>query len=115
MSATKAFVYSAEIGWEKAGEGIRRQVLGHGTDLMIVRVEFDGGAAGTMHQHPHRQGTYIVSGRFRATVGGEEAELGAGDCFYAPKDVPHVVTAVEGGVLIDVFTPVREDFLQPVG
>jgi quercetin dioxygenase-like cupin family protein len=114
MSTHGTFVRSAESGWVKTAEGVRRQVLGHGTDLMIVRFEFESGAVGKLHHHPHRQATYVLSGRFQATVGDQHAELGPGDCFYAPSDVPHTVTAMEAGVLIDVFTPVREDFLVPV-
>ncbi|MEP6731660.1 MAG: cupin domain-containing protein [bacterium] len=110
---TGPFVRSAEIAWEKTGEGVRRQVLGHGTDLMIVRVEFESGAVGVLHHHPHRQATYVLLGRFEVSVGDAVSELAAGDCFYVPSDVPHGVKALEGGVLLDVFTPIREDFLGP--
>ena len=108
-----AFVRSAEIGWERGDDGVRRQVLGHGSDLMVVRVEFESGAIGALHHHPHRQATYVVAGRFEVTVGEQKTELHAGDCFYAEAEVPHGVKAFEKGVLVDVFTPVREDFLQP--
>jgi quercetin dioxygenase-like cupin family protein len=107
------FVRGAEIGWERTAEGVRRQVLRHGSDLMTVRVEFESGAVGAVHHHPHRQATFVVAGRFEITVGADTAELQAGDCFYAEADVPHGVKALEKGVLVDVFTPVREDFLQP--
>jgi quercetin dioxygenase-like cupin family protein len=110
---TTAFVRGAEIGWGRMADGVRRQILGHGSDLMIVRVEFEGGVIGALHSHPHRQATYIVAGRFEVTVGEQKAELHAGDCFYAEADVPHGVKALEKGALVDVFTPVREDLLQP--
>ena len=113
MTNKGPFVNAADIGWDKMAEGVRRQVLGHGTDLMLVRVEFDSGGVAAMHQHPHRQASYVVAGRFRVTVGDETTELGVGDCFYPPGNVPHGVTALEGGVLIDAFTPLREDFLKP--
>ena len=106
-----SFVRSAEVGWERAGEGVRRQVLGHGVDLMIVRVEFEHGAIGAVHSHPHRQASHVIAGRFEVTVDGETTELHAGDCFYVEADVLHGVRAIEAGVLLDVFTPVREDFL----
>jgi quercetin dioxygenase-like cupin family protein len=109
-----SFVHSHEIGWETTGHGVRRQVLGHGTDLMMVRVEFEKNAIGTIHQHPHRQASYIVAGRFLVTVGTEKRELSAGDVFYASADTPHGVLALEKATLVDVFTPVREDFLAPV-
>ena len=113
MADAATFVSSSEIAWEKAGEGVRRQVMKHGVDLMIVRVEFNEGSIGPMHGHPHRQASYVIAGRFEVTIGEETKELGAGDVFYVPPNVPHGAKALEGGVLIDVFTPVREDFLAP--
>ena len=109
----KTFISSAEVAWEKAGEGVRRQVLGHGTDLMVVRVEFEANAIGLLHHHPHRQATYVAAGKFDVTVGKETRQLTTGDVFYAASDVVHGVKALEGGVLVDVFTPIRQDFISP--
>ena len=108
-----SFVFGADVAWDLTGEGVRRRVLGHGTDLMVVRVEFKAGAIGTVHQHPHRQATYVAAGRFVVTMGEQTSELVAGDCFYAETNVVHGVRALEDGALIDVFTPVRRDFLMP--
>lgn len=80
---------------------------------MLVRVDFERGAVGSMHHHAHRQVTWVAGGRFRATVGDETRELEIGDSFLAERDVPHGVVALEAGTLIDVFTPMREDFLTP--
>lgn len=113
MATAATFVTSHDIGWEKAGEGVRRQVMQHGDDLMIVRVEFESGSIGPLHEHPHRQASYVIAGRFEVTIGDETKELGTGDVFYVPANTPHGAKALEGGVLIDVFTPVREDFLAP--
>jgi len=108
---TAAFVKSADTPWQRMAEGVRRQILGYGPDLMMVRVEFDAGAVGAVHHHPHRQVTYVSAGRFEVTVGDERATLGVGDCFFAKADVPHGVRALEAGTLVDVFTPARTDFL----
>lgn len=113
MNASQSFIRSTEISWDVTGDGVRRQVLGHSTDLMVVRVVFEAGAIGALHHHPHRQATYVAEGRFDVTVGDETSELVAGDCFYAEADVVHGVRALESGALIDVFTPVRKDFLMP--
>lgn len=113
MNEIESFVFGADTGWDITGEGVRRQVLGHGTDMMVVRVEFKTGAIGALHQHPHRQATYVAAGKFEVTIGEQTAELKAGDCFYAESDVVHGVRALQDGTLIDVFTPVREDFLMP--
>lgn len=108
-----SFVRSAECLWDPMGTGVRRQVLGHVDDLMLVRVDFEMGAVGPIHAHPHRQVSYVVSGRFRVTIGSEVAELGAGDSFVAAAEVPHGVIALEPGTLVDTFTPARADFLVP--
>ena len=78
----------------------------------LVRVEFDQGAIGKVHHHPHRQATYVAAGRFEVTVGDEITTLASGDSFFALADVPHGVRALEKGSLIDCFTPAREDFLR---
>ena len=109
------FIRSSDAPWQTTNDaGVRRQILGHGPDLMMVRVEFDQGAVGALHHHPHRQVAYVVSGRFEVTVDGERTELGPGDCFFIGADLVHGVVAREAGTLIDVFTPARADFLATV-
>jgi len=71
-----------------------------------------GGAVGAPHHHPNRQATLVETGRFRVEIGGETRELQAGDGFFIPPDVDHGVVAMEAGVLVDVFAPAREDFLN---
>ncbi|HEY0994442.1 MAG TPA: cupin domain-containing protein [Gemmatimonadaceae bacterium] len=112
-AANAAFVRHEHFPWEEVGPGVKRQVLGHGPDLMMVRVEFEKGGVGTLHHHPHRQVTYVAAGSFEARVGEACEVLGPGDCFYVQADVEHGVVALEAGTLVDVFTPARADFLPP--
>jgi quercetin dioxygenase-like cupin family protein len=106
------FVLTSTTPWERAADaGVRRQVLGHGPDLMMVRVEFDAGAVAALHHHPHRQAAFVVSGRFEVTVDDERTVLGPGDSFFIAADRVHGVVAREAGTIIDAFTPAREDFL----
>jgi quercetin dioxygenase-like cupin family protein len=110
---SETFARSATTPWDAATDaGVRRQILGHGPDLMLVRVEFEPGAVAALHHHPHRQASYVVEGRFEVTIDGERAELGPGDCFFVTADRVHGVVALDGGTLIDAFTPAREDFLR---
>jgi quercetin dioxygenase-like cupin family protein len=111
--ASDSFVRGRDVPWETVGDGVRRQVLGYGPDLMMVRVEFRAGAVGALHHHPHRQVTYVTSGTFEATVDGRKQLLGPGDCFFVAANLVHGVVALDPGTLIDVFTPVREDFVPP--
>src|SRR5438045_3985811 len=106
------FVRTADADWTAVGDGIRRQILSHGPDLMMVRVEFVKGAIGALHSHPHRQVTYVARGSFAVTIDGRREVLGAGDCFYVAADVEHGVEALEAGALIDAFTPARQDFIS---
>lgn len=106
------FVTADLSEWKTVGHGIKRQILAHGPDLMVVKVTFEPNSIGTMHNHPHRQVTYVAEGTFEATVGGDKRTLRAGDSFFAAADVPHSVLALEKGTLIDCFTPGRADFLE---
>jgi quercetin dioxygenase-like cupin family protein len=111
VTTREPFALSSDLPWETLGGGVRRQLLGHVADLMMVRVDFDAHAIGAIHHHPHRQASYVAAGRFRVTVGERVCELSAGDCFITVADVPHGVVALEAGTLVDVFTPARTDFL----
>lgn len=93
------------------GGGIRRTLLGYDDKILMAKVWFEAEAVGAVHTHPHSQVTYIVSGQFAAEVGGQTQLLGEGGCFFVPSMAPHGVVCVEPGILIDVFSPAREDFL----
>jgi len=93
------------------GEGVQRRILASGGGMMTVQFDFEEGAVGYLHSHPHEQVGYVVRGRFEATLAGETTVIGPGDTYYVPPDVEHGVVALEAGTLLDVFTPQREDFL----
>jgi len=100
-----------EAPTEPAEPGVTRQVLGHDPLLMMVRVTFERGAVGYVHAHPHRQVTYVESGRFAFELDGVVTEVASGDSWFVPPGARHGATAIEAGSLIDVFTPAREDFI----
>ena len=94
------------------GGGVSRRVLAYTPQLMIVEVNFEKGGEGSVHSLPHCQNTYVRSGRFRFTVDGEPVEVGPGDTLAFPSDVPHGTLCLEAGTLLDIFTPMREDFVK---
>ncbi|PWM20415.1 MAG: cupin domain-containing protein [Collinsella tanakaei] len=96
---------------EAAGEGVVRRVLAYGKELMCVENTFQKGAVGALHSHPHTQITYVVSGRFRFTIGDTTREVGPGDTMLKQDGVVHGCTCLEAGILLDIFTPMREDFV----
>ncbi|UII76789.1 cupin domain-containing protein [Flagellimonas sp. HMM57] len=112
FGSSKEFLFGSEIPWEKVGEGVERQIMGYDDKIMLVNVKFDKGGIGPMHEHYHSQVTYVVSGSFELTIGDETKILNGGDSFYIPPHVMHGAVCLEAGFLIDVFSPIREDFMQ---
>lgn len=106
-----AFMSGDQIPREEVGEGLVRQIFGYNDSIMLVRVEFEDGAVGDVHSHPHSQVTYVESGEFDIFIDGVEKRLGPGDSFYAEPGKDHGAKCRKAGALIDVFNPVREDFL----
>jgi quercetin dioxygenase-like cupin family protein len=107
----KTFVKNSNVDWESAGEGIRRKILGYDEGLMLVLVEFQEGAIGHVHQHPHRQVSYVVEGSFEVEIDDQKQILRQGDSFFVPSESPHGAVALEPGILVDTFAPMREDYV----
>ena len=111
MTDSDIYVQPTEADWIDVAPGVKRRMLCHDKDLMMVEVAFEKGAVGAMHSHPHIQVSLVASGRFELDIGGEKRVLETGDSYRVPADVVHGCVALEPGVLIDTFTPHREDFL----
>ncbi len=94
-----------------AGKGVIRKVLADSPELMIVTFTFAEGGQGLPHSHPHVQSTFVQSGRFAFTVADATFEVGPGDAFVIPSGAVHGCRALEPGMLVDTFTPRRDDFL----
>ncbi len=90
--------------------GVVRRTLTDGERLMLVEVRLDAGAVVPTHTHPHEQTGYLIRGRFLFELGDEKRELGAGDCWLVPSNVPHKVTALEPSVCVDIFSPPRQEY-----
>ena len=93
-------------------EGVVRKVLGYGENIMTVEVKLEKGAVVKSHSHIHEQVSYIISGKFQFTIDGETAELSAGDSAYMASNILHSVIAIEEGMVVDSFSPIREDFIK---
>ena len=94
------------------GGGTTRRILAWNDRLMSVEVGFETGSVGADHTHPHTQLSYVLSGKFLYTVEGEGVELNPGDSIVVPANLPHGTVCLEKGTLLDVFTPMREDFIR---
>ena len=109
---TEAFYTESENPWEFVAEGVTRQITGYDVTIMMVKVKFETGGIGPLHQHYHSQTSYVVSGKFEVNIDGEKKVLGQGDAFYLEPNIMHGAICLEAGMLIDVFSPIREDFLK---
>ena len=98
--------------WIPTDPGVERMIMGYNENLMMVKVRFRKDAVGAMHSHMHIQSTYIAKGSFEVTIDGKTCILHAGDTFFVQPDLLHGVVCIEDGLLIDVFHPCRQDFLE---
>jgi len=98
--------------WEQLGPGLSRQILGWDNQIMMVKVKFEKGVNASQHAHFHTQTTFCHSGKFEFTIDGKKYEIGPGDGLYIAPNLLHGAVCLEAGVVLDVFSPVREDFLD---
>jgi quercetin dioxygenase-like cupin family protein len=90
--------------------GVVRRTLVSGDNLTLVEIRIAPGAEVPEHTHPHEQAGHVAAGRVHFRIGDLERELGPGDSYLIPGDVPHFVQALDSVTLIEVFSPVREEF-----
>jgi quercetin dioxygenase-like cupin family protein len=104
------FYQYADAAGAQMAPGLIRRTLVSGERLMICRFDLDQGVEIPSHSHPHDQAGYVVSGRIRVTVDGVGLELGPGDSYCAPSGIHHSALALEKTVVVDTFSPPREDY-----
>ena len=96
---------------EQVAKGIKRQMV-VGEKVMVCRFTFDPFTVTDVHSHPHEQITMVISGKVRFTIDGQPIIAAPGDVLYFPSNNRHGATMLdEEVVLIDIFSPIREDFL----
>lgn len=105
-------VKNNDVKATEVGQGVERKILASDGKMMTVEVRFKKGSIGTVHSHPHEQVSYVISGSFEFEVEGKKEIIRAGDSYYVKPDAMHGVVALEDSVILDVFTPQREDFLK---
>ena len=90
--------------------GLWRRVLATNEKLMLVEHRMNGGWVGSAHSHPHDQLLYVISGKLHMKAAGQSFELHAGDSLVVRGGVEHQASALEPSIVLDVFTPRREDY-----
>ena len=108
----KLFISNDDLSWEVLNDKVKRKIMSYEQSLMLVKVAFEAGGVGPLHQHDHVQITHVETGVFEVEIDGVKNVLKAGDAFHIPSNLMHGAVCIEEGVLIDVFSPMREDFVQ---
>ncbi|MHB8844467.1 MAG: cupin domain-containing protein [Nitrospirota bacterium] len=106
------FAKHDNAGYTTPLEKIRMKTLVHGDKTLMTEFLLEEGALLPRHGHPHEQTGYLVSGSMELTIGDETHRLSAGDSWCIPGGVEHSAIARERSVAIEVFSPVREDYLR---
>lgn len=104
--------YNDQVTEEICAPGVKRKVLAYTKELMCVENHFEKGAVGALHSHPHTQITYVVSGSFEFEIDGEKKQVNQGDSMLKKNGIEHGCVCTEAGILLDIFTPMREDFVE---
>jgi quercetin dioxygenase-like cupin family protein len=105
------FEKHSEVGYMRAIEGIEQKTLVYGEKTLMVEFRLHRGALLPLHAHPHEQTGYLVSGRILLTVGAEVHEVVAGDSWCIAGGVNHGAEILEDSVAVEVFAPVRKEYL----
>lgn len=95
--------------------GIQMKTLVYGDKTLMTEFRLEAGHTLPVHSHPHEQTGYLVSGKIKLTIGNDVFDVAPGDSWSIPGDVDHGAEVIEDSVAIEVFSPVREDYLpQPL-
>ncbi len=105
-------IYSWEgIPPEALNENLWRKVI-HGSKMTMAQIHFDKGAAVPSHHHENEQFSLVVSGAVRFELEGKEVVPKPGEIIHIPSNVPHRVVALEESIVMDIFSPIRQDWID---
>jgi quercetin dioxygenase-like cupin family protein len=107
------FEKRSKNGYRKALDGIWQKTLVHGDRTLMTEFLLHKDAILPLHSHPHEQTGYLVKGRIRLTIGGDIHEVSPGDSWCIPGGMPHCAEIIKESLALEVFSPVREDYLPP--
>lgn len=107
------YVKNIEKEYKNLGGGVLRKVLAYSENIMNVELLFEAGAKGEMHKHPHEQIGYVIEGSLVFhEEGKEDVTLNSGDTYIVGPNVSHGIDCLTNVKLLDIFTPMREDFIS---
>ena len=106
-----SFVAGGAVSATNPEPGLERRVGAYNDKIFLAEHRMENGWVGAAHSHPHDQVVYVVSGHLRVVAGDKTFEIRQGDSFVVRGGVLHQASALAPSVVIDVFTPWREDYL----
>lgn len=105
------FYKAAAEGYKEVLPGIRLKTLVHGEKTLFAEFRMEAGSSLPRHAHPHEQTGFLVAGRIRLTIGEKTCDVSPGDSWCIPGNTEHSAEILEKSHAIEVFAPVREDYL----
>jgi quercetin dioxygenase-like cupin family protein len=114
LQGEEMFEKLTEEGYEQPLNGIEQKTLVYGEKMLMIEFRLRKDAGLPIHAHPHEQTGYLVRGRIRLTIGSDVYEVLTGDSWCIPGGVLHGADIIEDSVAIEVFSPVREDYLPGI-
>lgn len=105
------FYKKSNDGYKQVLEGIKIKTLVYGDKSLLTEFRLEKGSRLPLHAHPHEQTGYLISGQIRLSIGEDVVEVAPGDSWSVPGGVEHGVEILADSVAIEVFSPVREDYL----
>jgi len=106
------FVKKRENGVVLIRDGIRKQNLVHGKKTQMVKFFLEKGKSIPIHAHIHEQTGYMISGKMVLSVDSKEHTVNPGDSWCIPGKTPHSAKMIENCVVVEVFSPVRKDYIE---
>jgi quercetin dioxygenase-like cupin family protein len=105
------FNKSSDDGYLDPIKGIRQKTLVYGEKTLMTEFKLKKGSELPRHRHPYEQTGYLVKGKIRLFIGAEEFECNPGDSWCVPSDEEHGADIIEDSIAVEVFSPVRKDYL----
>ncbi len=104
-------VVKKEDAINKEFKGVNLDSMAVGEKSIVTKMNYVEGNYASTHKHPNEQVGYVISGKYLLTIADNEYKLQPGDSYAIPENTEHSFKVIEGGEVIDVFTPIREDYL----
>lgn len=109
------FYTSSTEDYEEARPGVKIKTLVYGEKTLLAELRLNKGSSLPAHSHPHEQTGYMIEGKMNLRIAGEEFEVNPGDSWSIPSNAEHSAEVLENTVVVEVFSPVREDYLPHDG